>query len=116
MRPRGDLFGRVMGAVILLGGLLVICMVLWLAFQMFQDPNLGLGTAKNTTAADVGVGFGKLIVRILLLFLLSFSGSLVANKGINLYFASLPGAQQHEAAPIKTPVFVEERENVPARK
>lgn len=97
MRPRGDLFGRALGALILVGGLAVICAVLWLAFQMFEDPNLGLGGAKSATATDVGIGFGKLILRIVLLFLASFSGSLIANKGINLYFASLPGASGSDA-------------------
>jgi hypothetical protein len=116
MKPRGDLFGRVLGALILLGGLAVISMVLWLGFEMFQDPNLGLGATKSSTAADVGVGFGKLIVRILLLFLLSFSGSLIANKGVNLYFASLPGAVQHDEAPVKTAVVTEERESIRAKK
>lgn len=116
MRPRGDLFGRALGALILLGGLAIICVVLWLAFQMFQDPTMGLGTAKNATAADVGLGFGKLILRIALLFLMSFCGSLIANKGINLYFASLPGALHHEEAPLKKPIVAEELPEVSARK
>jgi hypothetical protein len=116
MRPRGDLFGRALGALVLLGGLAIICVVLWFAFQMFQDPNMGLGAAKNATAADVGVGFGKLILRIALLFLMSFCGSLIANKGINLYFASLPGAAVHEEAPLKKPALVEERPQVGVRK
>jgi hypothetical protein len=112
MRPRGDLFGRILGALILLGGLATICAVLWFAFQMFQDPNLGLGTSKNATAADVGMGFGKLILRIALLFVMSFCGSLIANKGISLYFASLPGAPAHDEAPLKKPRVTEEREQI----
>jgi len=113
MRPsKGDIFGRLLGALILLGGLAVICAVLWFAFQMFNDPNLGLGAAKNATAADVGMGFGKLIVRIVLLFLASFSGSLIANKGINLYFASLPGATRHVEPSPAPPRLIEEREKV----
>ena len=110
---RGDIFGRALGAFIILGGIAVICAVLWYAFQMFNDPNLGLGTAKNATAADVGMGFGKLVIRIILLALASVSGSLISNKGINLYFASLPGAahppESHHPAP---PRMIEEREKV----
>jgi hypothetical protein len=110
---RGDIFGRVLGAFIILGGIAVICAVLWYAFQMFNDPNLGLGAAKNATATDVGMGFGKLIVRIVLLFLASFSGSLIANKGINLYFAALPGAARHPETPHPAPpLMIEEREKV----
>lgn len=114
MRPRGDLFGRVLGALILLGGLGIICGVLWFAFQMFRDPNMGLGAAKNATAADVGIGFGRLILRIALLFLMSFCGSLIANKGINLYFASLPGAPSHDEAPLRKPKLTEDREHISA--
>ncbi len=109
---RGDIFGRVMGALVMLGGLAVIFTVLWLAFRMFDDPNLGLGAAKNTTASDVGIGFGKLILRIALLFLGSISGSMIASKGINLYFASIPAAAHHDESPVKKPVLIEEREHV----
>ncbi len=112
---RGDIFGRVMGALVMLGGLAVICTVLWLAFKMFNDPNLGLGAMKSTTASDVGIGFGKLILRIALLFLGSISGSMIASKGINLYFASLPSAVHHDEAPVKKPILVEEREQVRSR-
>ena len=112
---RGDIFGRVMGAMIMLGGLAVICAVLWLAFQMFNDPNLGLGAAKNATASDIGFMFGKLILRIALLFLASFSGSMIANKGVNLYFASLPGAPHRDEPPLKKPRLVEEREQLRSR-
>jgi hypothetical protein len=110
MRPRGDIFGRILGALIMLGGIAIICAVLWFAFQMFEDPTMGLGAAKNATAADVGLGFGKLILRIALLFLMSFCGSLIANKGINLYFASLPATQAHEEAPVRKPRLMEDRE------
>src|SRR5579871_6700153 len=91
---RGDLFGRVLGVLVLLAGLAVIFTVLWLAFQMFRDPNLGLAAAsapgKGLSATDIGVGFGLLIGRIALLFVGSICGSLIGNKGIKLYFAALP--------------------------
>ena len=52
----------------------------------FKDPNLGMGGDKSPTATDVGMGFVRLILKIALLFLGSISGSLIANKGIHLYF------------------------------
>ncbi len=93
--PRSDLFGRVVGILVFLVGLGVILAVLWLGFGMFRDPNLGMqpaGGAPAPSAADVGVGFGKLIMRIALLFLGSICGSLIANKGIQLYFSALQGS------------------------
>lgn len=105
-RSRGDLFGRVMGGLVFLGGISVIFVVLWLAFQLFRDPNMGLragaAVGKNPTAYDIGVGFGLLLCRIALLFVGSISGSLIANKGIRLYFAALPATTGHaETPPLK---------------
>ncbi|MCC6730021.1 MAG: hypothetical protein IT208_11855 [Chthonomonadales bacterium] len=92
---RGDLPARVVGALVFLAGVLVIFVVLVLAFRMFQDPNLGVRAgAASPTATDIGVGFLRLLLRIGLLFLGSVSGSLIANKGIRLYFAGLPGRAQ----------------------
>jgi hypothetical protein len=89
---RRDIFAQVVGFFVMLLGIAVILGVLWLGFQMFRDPNLGLGGAKNApTATDLGVGFVRLILRLALLFLGSISGSLIANKGIHLYFSGAPG-------------------------
>ena len=60
---------------------------------------LGL-TFKNNpktdpTAAAIGAQFGVLLFRLAYLFLMSIAGSLIANKGINLYFSGLHGAPIH---------------------
>lgn len=93
--PRSDLFGRIIGFLVFLGGICIIVFVLMLAFEMFRDPNVGLpppaASSEKTSAVDIGVGFGKLLVRILLLFLGSIGGSLIANRGIQLYFSALQG-------------------------
>jgi hypothetical protein len=103
-RSHGDLFGRVVGGLVFLGGVFVICVVLWLAFQLFRNPNLGLqasgAAGKNLTASDIALGFMVLLGRIALLFVGSISGSLIANKGINLYFAGLPTAPRQAETPI----------------
>ena len=95
-RSSGHLLGQFLGALVMLAGIAIICGVLWLAFGMFRDPNLGLGpsTVKPLTATDIGVRFIGLIMRIALLFLGSISGSLIGNKGIRLFFASLPGGER----------------------
>jgi hypothetical protein len=87
-----DLFGRIMGVIVFALGVGIILYVLRLAFLMLQDPSLGLTSASNAKTgmnfALVGIDFGKLLIRILLLSLCALCGSLVANKGVNLYFLS----------------------------
>jgi hypothetical protein len=90
---RGDLFARVMGFVVFLLGVAIILMVLRLGFQMYEDPRVGISltsrTGASASATEVGASFARLTVRIALLFLGSVSGSLIANKGINMYFSAL---------------------------
>ena len=84
---RGDLFAKIVGFFVMMVGLAVILGVLWLAFGMFKDPNMGLGAgAASKTATELGAGIVRLVFRLALLFLGSISGSLIANKGIHLYF------------------------------
>ena len=92
---RGDLFARFIGILVFLLGLGIILGVLSLAFDMYRDPHLGVAASPTVrNAADIGIDFGRLIFRIALLFLGSISGSLISNKGIRLYFAALPNAEQ----------------------
>src|SRR5262245_37706566 len=89
---RGDLFAKIVGFFVMMVGLAVILGVLWLAFGMFKDPNMGLGAGAATkTATDLGAGIIRLVFRLALLFLGSISGSLIANKGIHLYFTGSGG-------------------------
>jgi hypothetical protein len=93
---RGDLLARLIGILVFALGIAIIMWVLWLAYQMFQDPSLGapekLNPKADPSAYQVGMSFGRLIVRILLLCLGSYSGSLIAHKGVFLYFSGLQGA------------------------
>ncbi len=97
--PRGDLCARLLGIFVFLLGVAVILCVLWLGFRMYADPNLGLRSAKPHSppdAMDIGTAFLRLVVRIALLFLGSICGSLIANKGIRLYFAGAGSGRAHE--------------------
>ncbi len=88
---RGDLFARVMGFIVFLLGVAIILGVLKLGFDMYQDPRLGSITARGASpnAVEIGTSFVRLVIRIVLLFLFSVSGSLIANKGISMYFTAL---------------------------
>lgn len=89
--PRGDFFARFVGFVVFCGGILVIGVVLRLAYDLWQDPNLGAGSAAKGFEG-VAAGFARLLARIGLLLLGSLSGSLIATKGIQFYSAASRGA------------------------
>ncbi|MEP6757512.1 MAG: hypothetical protein ABJA67_18570 [Chthonomonadales bacterium] len=111
MQGKRDIFAQVMGFLVFLTGVGVILTVLFLALEMFRDEKLGIKTTSGPTisATDLGVGFGVLILKIALLFLGSISGSLIANKGIQLYFT---GAGRPNMLSRATDVIVETPEEV----
>ena len=89
---RNPILPQVIGMLVFAAGLFIIGYVLVLAFRLYQDPNLGLRPTPAGASPDavaLGTGFVQLIIRIVLLFLASICGSLIANKGINLYFTAL---------------------------
>ena len=99
MGIRGDILGRIVGMLVFLIGVALLLWVFYSAYGLYQLPPaaaLGLkftGDPKKDPAAMViGTQFGWLLIRIIFLFLMSIAGSLVANKGINLYFSAMQGA------------------------
>jgi len=90
---RPDIAARLIGLATFLGGLAVIGIVLKLGYGLFTDPTLGQGVkpagADESALVAIVRGFAALLVRILLLFLGSVCGSLIANKGMHLYVGAL---------------------------
>ena len=110
-----DVIGRIIGMLVFLGGVAALGLVFSIAYKLFNAPPetaLGL-TFKNNpktdpTAAAIGAQFGVLLFRLAYLFIMSIAGSLIANKGINLYFSALQGSpvnllHRHNAAPAPEP-------------
>lgn len=95
-RQKPDTTARVLGALVFLLGVGAIVIVLVLAYELFLHPNLGQATGGapggETTFMTLASGFGELLVRILLLFVGSVSGSLIATKGVRMYSAALTGS------------------------
>src|SRR2546429_7242199 len=89
--PGSARLAQAMGFLVFLFGIGIIVFVLIQAFHLYQNPTLAVsgGNVVNPSAVQTGVDLIGLIVRIALLFLGSISGSLIANKGINLYFTAL---------------------------
>lgn len=101
-----DIPARLIGMLVFLLGVAALGFVFYTAYKLFNAPAdtaLGL-TFKNDpktdpTAAAIGARFGFLLFRLAYLFLMSIAGSLIANKGINLYFSGLQGAKPPLAPP-----------------
>src|SRR5262249_29437115 len=82
-------------------GVALLLVVFYVAYGLFTKPPaeaLGLkltGDPKKDATAlsyvSIGVQFTALLFRLAYLFIMSIAGSLIANKGINLYFSAIQG-------------------------
>ena len=83
--------GRVLGIVVFLIGIAILVMVAVIAYRLFTDTTSGLqvkpGAAAGTTA-QLGNSAIRMIYRIALLVVLCIAGSLVAARGLHLYFVA----------------------------
>lgn len=98
---RGDLSARVIGMLVFLIGIVLLVVVFYTAFRLFSLPSdtvLGLtftgDPRRDPSAAVIGTRFGWLFARIAFLFVMSIAGSLVAQRGVGLYFGAI--RHQHE--------------------
>jgi hypothetical protein len=97
--PRGDIFARIVGMLVFLIGVGLLLLVFYRAFDLFgATPAQALGLTftgdpkKDPTVAIIGSQFGWLLFRLGFLFIMAIAGSLISQKGINLYFSALAGA------------------------
>lgn len=82
---KGAMVARSLGGLVLTIGIAIVITVLWLAYGLFKNPDLGLASVQGgPSAADIGIGFARLLVRIGLLFLGSVCGSMIASRGVSL--------------------------------
>jgi hypothetical protein len=84
-------FAQITGILVFLLGVAIILYVLRLGFDMYSDPGTSLQAFQQVGKKEpnISLAFAGLVLRLALLFFGSISGSLIANKGINLYFTSL---------------------------
>lgn len=100
---RHDLFGRILGIVVFLGGIGVLAFVFLTAFHFFNSPIGHLQTSAEPKSAipataQLGTSALRLLVQIALLVVMAIVGSLIAGRGVQLYFAS--GGSAHPREPI----------------
>ncbi len=103
---RGDLTGRILGVITFLVGVALLCIVFYAAYDLFKaTPAQALGLTftgdpkRDPSAMNVGSQFAWLLVKIALMIVMAVAGSLVAQKGINLYFSAVGTAVGTTAKP-----------------
>ena len=91
---RSDFIGRIVGIVVFLGGIALLVFVFVLAYGFFTSAGNGLapvhssGGAVQPAATQLGREAVRLFVQIGLLIVMTIIGSLLAGRGIQLYFAA----------------------------
>jgi len=102
---------RIVGLLVFLVGVGVLVWVFVMANRLFNLPAPPLPAAPPPNAANpgpspfiaIGASFGDLLRRLLLLLLMSVAGSVIASKGIQLYFAARPLTLPSDTPPPATP-------------
>jgi len=83
--------GRVLGILVFLLGTAILVLVAVIAYQLFTSSAPALQVKPGTTtgaAAQLGNSAIWMLYRILLLVVLCIAGSLLAARGLHLYFVA----------------------------
>ncbi len=86
--PHRDVFGTLFGLLVFFGGVGLLLITFQAAYRLFTTPPesaLGIEHGKALDVAAAGDSAARLILRIVLLLIMAFVGSMVANRGISLY-------------------------------
>lgn len=86
-----DLAGRILGIMVFLVGIAILAFVFAIAYGFFTSPSAGIDIPSKPTAVgapttQLGASALRMFARILSLTVMCIVGSLVASKGIHLYF------------------------------
>lgn len=103
-QTRPDLSGRILGFTVFLVGIALLCLVFSAAWALFRAPVAGLelpvaAGAAAPPAAGIGIALTAFVRQLLLLAVMIVSGSLVAGKGIQLYFTAAAHNHSVDDAP-----------------
>ena len=90
---KDDLIGRLIGIIVFLLGIGLLAFVFATAYSWFTTPSAGLAispTPGSTAPATAQLGQSAvvLLVKIGLLIVMTIVGSLLAGRGVQLYFAA----------------------------
>jgi len=90
---RDSLFARILGIVVFLGGVGLLAFAFFTAYNWFTDPHAGLqivpgpGSTEPATTS-IGTSALRLLIRLALLLIMTIIGSLIAGRGVQIYFAA----------------------------
>lgn len=98
-----DITAQIVGGLVFLVGIGLLFYVFRTAQALFAAPPptviVAPGAPANSALLEIGQSFGVLGRQIVLLLVMCIVGSVMASKGIHLFFAARP------AAPPSTPVI-----------
>jgi hypothetical protein len=108
--PTADnITARILGILVFLAGVALIAYVFWSANTLFHQPPPSVPVAAATkaaagsaaTAPSAAVEIGRSMVdylkQLLTLFLMCVAGSLIASRGVHMYFSAGRASTQHPA-------------------
>jgi hypothetical protein len=83
-----DILGTLVGLLVFCGGVALLVFTFKLAYGLFMVPPesaLGIKPGKQLDVNKAGDSAALLVLKIILLLIMAFVGSQVANRGISLY-------------------------------
>jgi hypothetical protein len=92
MQGKRDGPGAAFGMLTFFAGIGLLALTFWLAYRMFMTPPdraLGIEGAGSVDFGLAGQSLATILIRVLLLVVMGIVGSLIANRGVSLYQASL---------------------------
>jgi len=115
----GDLFGKLVAAMVLVAGIAALVYVFLTAVHLFQSPvpGLGLPVAKGQappTGLNIGTALAALFSKLAILGLMIVAGSLIASKGIHLYQAASLAHHPHVPDPPVTDAITRSESTKPS--
>ncbi|MBV6502991.1 MAG: hypothetical protein AKCLJLPJ_01050 [Fimbriimonadales bacterium] len=86
-RPK-DRFGLILGAIVFLGGISLLGLTFYKAWDLFSQPPSTLIESSNPDVAKIGASIGDVFLRIAFLLVMCVAGSIISSRGIQMYFAA----------------------------
>ena len=90
--PHADHPSRVFGLITFVLGIGLLIAVFFLALNMFQSPVPGLRLPASGTApppaVNIGIALTAFLEKIILIFVMTIAGAIIASRGIHLYYAA----------------------------
>jgi drug/metabolite transporter (DMT)-like permease len=88
--PGEHIAGRVIGILVFLGGIAMLVLAFVLAYNAFNRPDMIIpaDALKHTPAPNPTVVYLTMALRLILLFVMGYIGSLIAARGAQLFFSA----------------------------